>query len=73
MLRGVGAANGEGLDGSYLEQLLLAGTTPGAGDGSSVLLAETEYLGVTFYAGAGPLPDPSTMPNTIYILLPQLG
>ncbi|QEM40916.1 MAG: hypothetical protein [Phage AS32] len=29
------------------------------------------YAGLRIHYGPGPLPDPSTMPNTVYIVLPS--
>jgi hypothetical protein len=71
MLRNVGAGNGVGIDGARAEQLNLQRETDGTGSGGSVIEADANFLGIKFYAGPGPLPAASTMPNVIYLMLPS--
>lgn len=46
---------------------------PVSGAGGSVgIVAEPGHEGFSFRVGSGPLPDPSSVPNTLYIMVPSV-
>lgn len=46
---------------------------PGSADIPVEFVVEAEYAGLQIVFGPGPRPDPATMPNTIYVVMPVAG
>lgn len=43
-----------------------------SGEGGTGVVSETGHEGFTFRVGSGPLPDPTTVPDMLYLLVPSV-